>query len=82
MSLFEMMGDFSLFNDISKDQKKVFANENVLVIKMDDAYFAKLDSTIQDKINKYLIELLADRLGSMNKALSKIAQYAQRNIGH
>ena len=55
----------SVFGEISflarkPRQSNVIANENILVIKMDDAYFAKLDSTIQDKINKYLIELLAD----------------------
>ena len=55
----------------------MIANENILAIKIDDAFFAKLDSAMRDKIKNYLIELLANRLDSMNEALSKIAKYAR-----
>lgn len=72
----------SVFGEISfltrkPRQSNVIANENILAIKIDDAFFAKLDSAMRDKIKNYLIELLANRLDSMNEALSKIAKYAR-----
>ena len=72
----------SVFGEISfltrkARQSNVIANENILAIKIDDAFFATLDSAMRDKIKNYLIELLANRLDSMNEALSKIAKYAR-----
>jgi hypothetical protein len=55
----------------------VIANENILAIKIDDDFFEKLDPVMRDNIKNYLIELLANRLDSMNEALSKIAKYAR-----
>lgn len=72
----------SVFGEISfltrkARQSNVIANENLLAIKIDDALFAKLNEAMRDKIKNYLIELLANRLDSMNEALSKIAKYAR-----
>ena len=72
----------SVFGEISfltrrARQSNVIANENSLAIKIDDAFFAKLDPAMRDNIKNYLIELLANRLDSMNEALSKIAKYAR-----
>ena len=55
----------------------MIAHENLLAIKFDDAFFTKLDPAMRDNIKNYLIELLANRLVSMNEALSKIAKYAR-----
>ncbi|MBW2176075.1 MAG: cyclic nucleotide-binding domain-containing protein [Deltaproteobacteria bacterium] len=72
----------SVFGEISfltrrARQSNVIAEENILVIKIDDDFFSKLDLAMRDKIKNYLIELLASRLDSMNEALSKIARYAR-----
>jgi len=72
----------SVFGEISfltrrPRQSNVIANENILTLKIDDGFFNKVDPAIRDKIKNYLIELLANRLDSMNEALSKIAKYAR-----
>ena len=72
----------SVFGEISfltrrPRQSNVIANENLLAIKIDDAFFEKLHPDMRDNIKNYLIELLATRLDSMNEALSKIAKYAR-----
>ena len=72
----------SVFGEISfltrrARQSNVIANENLLAIKIDDAFFDTLDPAMRDNIKNYLIELLANRLDSMNEALSKIAKYAR-----
>ena len=72
----------SVFGEISflthrPRQSNVIANENLLAIKIDDELLDKVDPAIRDKLKNYLIELLANRLDSMNEALSKIAKYAR-----
>ena len=72
----------SVFGEISflthrARQSNVIAHENILAIKIDDGFFSKLDPAMRDNIKNYLIELLANRLDSMNEALSKIAKYAR-----
>jgi len=72
----------SLFGEISflthrPRQSNVTANENLLAIKIDDGFLDKVDPEMRDKMKNYMIELLANRLDSMNEALSKIAQYAR-----
>jgi CRP-like cAMP-binding protein len=72
----------SVFGEISflthrARQSNVIAHENILAIKVDDGFFSKLDPAMRDNIKNYLIELLANRLDSMNEALSKIAKYAR-----
>ena len=72
----------SVFGEISfltrrARQSNVIAYENILALKIDDDFFAKLDAAMRDNIKNYLIELLANRLDSMYEALSKIAKYAR-----
>jgi CRP-like cAMP-binding protein len=72
----------AVFGEISFLTKKprftnVVANENVLVMKMDDDFFRKVQPEIKDKIKDYLIELLINRLDAMNESLSKISRYAR-----
>ncbi len=55
----------------------VIANEDVLVLKLDKSFFDKVDSAIKDKIKDYLIELLINRLDSVNESLSKISKFAR-----
>ena len=50
------------------------ADENVLVIRMDDDFFEKIDLVIKDKIKDYFIELLISRLDRMNEFVSRIPQ--------
>jgi CRP-like cAMP-binding protein len=58
-------------------QNSVIAKENVLVLKMDEKFLNKVTPEIRDKIKNYLIELLANRLDTMNEALVKISRYAR-----
>ena len=72
----------TLFGEMSFFTKKprysnVIANENVLVMKLDKSFFDKVDFAIKDKIKDYLIELLINRLDSMNESLSKISKFAR-----
>lgn len=53
----------------------VIANENVLVMKLDKAFFKKVSPEIKDKIKNYLIELLINRLDSMNESFRKISKF-------
>ncbi|MEA3435601.1 MAG: cyclic nucleotide-binding domain-containing protein [Thermodesulfobacteriota bacterium] len=72
----------ALFGEMSFFTKKprhsnVIAKEDVLVLKLDKSFFDKVDSGIKDKIKDYLIELLINRLDSVNKSLSKISKFAR-----
>ena len=55
-------------------QSNVVANDDVLVLKMDDYFFQKVNPDIKDKIKDYLIELLIDRLDNMNAAIMRISR--------
>jgi CRP-like cAMP-binding protein len=55
----------------------VIANDTSLVMKMDDAFFEKISPQLKDKLKDYLIELLINRLDTMNESLSKIAKYTR-----
>ncbi len=77
----------ALFGEMSFFTKKprhsnVIANENVLVMKLDKSFFDKVDFAIKDKIKDYLIELLINRLDSMNESLSKISKFARISISN
>ncbi len=70
-----------LFGEMSFLTKKprytsIIADEDVLVIRMDNDFFQKISRTMADKIKNYLIELLVSRLDEMNKAMTKIAKFA------
>jgi len=72
----------ALFGEMSFFTKKprhsnVIANENVLVMKLDKTFFEKVRPEIKDKIKDYIIELLINRLDSMNESLSKISNFAR-----
>jgi len=72
----------ALFGEMSFFTKKprhsnVTANENVLVMKLDKAFFEKVKPEIKDKIKDYIIELLINRLDSMNESLGKISNFAR-----
>jgi len=72
----------ALFGEMSFFTKKprhsnVIANENVLVMKLDKTFFEKVRPEIKDKIKNYIIELLINRLDSMNESLSKISNFAR-----
>jgi serine/threonine-protein kinase len=69
----ELFGEMSF---ISKKIRKsdVIASEDVLVMKMDDAFFKKIDPDIRDKIKNHLILLLIKRLENMNDSLMKISK--------
>jgi CRP/FNR family cyclic AMP-dependent transcriptional regulator len=72
----------AVFGEMSFLTKKprysnVIANERVRVMKMDDDFFKVVSVEIKDKIKDYLIELLINRLDTMNESLSKIAKYTR-----
>jgi len=69
----EIFGEMSCFSERPR-QSNVMANDHVLVLKMDDDFFKKVNYVIRDKIKDYLIELLVDRLDNMNSAIMKISK--------
>lgn len=69
----EIFGEMSFFSDKPR-QSTVTATDDVLVLKMDDNFFEKINPSIRAKIKEYLIELLVSRLDNMNAALMKISK--------
>lgn len=69
----EIFGEMSFFSDKPR-QSTVTAIDDVLVLKMDDNFFEKINPSIRAKIKEYLIELLISRLDNMNAALMKISK--------
>ncbi|MFC1812916.1 cyclic nucleotide-binding domain-containing protein [Thermodesulfobacteriota bacterium] len=69
----EIFGEMSAFSKKPR-QSNVVANDDVLVLKMDDDFFQKVNPDIKDKIKDYLIELLIDRLDNMNDAIMRISR--------
>jgi len=69
----EIFGEMSCFSKQPR-QSNVVANGEVLVLKMDDDFFQKVNPDIRDKIKDYLIELLITRLDNMNDAIMKISR--------
>ena len=72
----------AVFGEMSFLTKKprfsnVVADEDVLVIKMDPDFFNSVTPDIKDKIKDYLIELLINRLDTMNESLSKISKFTR-----
>ena len=56
------------------------ADEDVLVLIMDDDFFQKIGLALKDKIKDYFIELLISRLDKMNEVISSIAKFAHTRI--
>lgn len=56
-----------------KRQSNVTASEDVLVLKMDDAFFEKLPPAVVAKIKDYMMDLLILRLDKMNEAIMRIS---------
>ena len=52
------------------------ADEDVLVLRMDDDFFQKIGLAQKDKIKDYFIELLVSRLDKMNEVVFSIANLA------
>ena len=69
----EIFGEMSAFSKKPR-QSNVVANDEVLVLKMDDDFFKKVNPDIKDKIKDFLIELLVDRLDNMNDAIMRISR--------
>jgi CRP-like cAMP-binding protein len=69
----EIFGEMSCFSKKPR-QSNVVANDDVLVLKMDDDFFQKVNPIIKDKIKDYLIELLISRLDNMNDAIMRISR--------
>ncbi len=55
----------------------VVASEDVLVIKMDNDFFQKINHELKDKIKNYLIELLIERLNNVNESLKEASNLAR-----
>lgn len=55
----------------------VVAEEEVMLLKMDETFFASLHPDMRDKMKNYLIDLLIKRLDAMNESLVRIASFAR-----
>jgi serine/threonine-protein kinase len=69
----ELFGEMSFFQKKPR-RSNVVANEEVLVLKMDDDLFSKMSPELRDKIKSNFIELLITRLDEMNSSLMKLAR--------
>ncbi len=69
-----LFGEMSFFTNNPR-YTNVIADEEVMVIKMDDSFFKQISVEIKDKIKDYIIEMLISRLDSMNESMAKLARY-------
>jgi len=69
----EIFGEMSFFSKKARNSD-VSANEDVIVIRMDDDFFQKVNPVIKDKTKNYFIELLINRLDMMNDSIMKISK--------
>ena len=69
----EIFGEMSFFVKKTR-HSDVTANEQVIVVQMDDNFFQKANPVIRDKIKNYFIELLITRLDVMNESIMKISK--------
>ena len=68
-----------IFGEISFVSRKprlsnVVANEDVSVLKLDEAFFEHAELSIRDKAKNYFIEVLVQRLDSMNESIMHISK--------
>ena len=66
----ELFGEMSMAS--MPRTTNVEARSDVLVLKMDSAFFEKVHQKMANKIHKYIIELLCSRLDRMNAAVVRI----------
>jgi len=69
----EIFGEMSFFSKKPRSSD-VVANGDVMVIKMDSDFFELVSPQVRDKIKNYFIELLINRLDSMNEQIMKISK--------
>ena len=69
----EIFGEMSYFLDKPR-RSNIVANEDVIVMKMDDNLFSKMPAEIRDKINHFFIKLLSKRIDEMNSSIMNIAR--------
>jgi len=69
----EIFGEMSFFSRKARNSD-VTASENVIVIRMDDDFFQKINPVLKDKTKNYFIELLINRLDTMNDSIMKISK--------
>jgi CRP-like cAMP-binding protein len=63
----ELFGEMSVVSDLPRTSN-VEARSDVLVLKMDSAFFDKVHQKMANKIHQYIIALLCRRLDQMNAA--------------
>ncbi|MFC1515818.1 cyclic nucleotide-binding domain-containing protein [Thermodesulfobacteriota bacterium] len=69
----ELFGEMSFVSKKPR-QSDVIANDDVLVMKIDDDLFNKMNLDIRGKMKNYLIELLIRRLEKMNATIMKLSK--------
>jgi len=52
----------------------VTANADLIAVRMDDDFFKKINPKIKDKTKNYFIELLINRLDTMNDSRMKLSK--------
>ena len=68
-----------IFGEISFVSRKprlsnVITNEDVSVMKLDEAFFEHAEPSIRDKAKNYFIEVLIQRLDAMNESIMHISK--------
>jgi len=69
----ELFGEMSFFSKKLR-HSDVVANDDVMVLRMDEDFFQKVKSSARDKVKNYFIELLVNRLDAMNESLMAVSK--------
>ena len=69
----EIFGEMSFFSKKSS-QSDAVADNDVLVLRLDEDFFEKCAPDIRDEVKNYFIELLVRRLDKMNESLMTISK--------
>jgi len=69
----ELFGEMSFFSKKVRHSDAV-ANDDVMVLRMDEDFFQKVTPSVRDKVKNYFIELLVNRLDAMNESLMAVSK--------
>jgi serine/threonine-protein kinase len=68
----DIFGNMSFISEKPR-KSNIVANEDLLVLRMDNDFFDNLNPVFRDKIKNYFIELLIQRLDAMNDSMIKLS---------
>jgi len=70
----ELFGEMSFFTKMPR-QTNVIAKDDVMVMRMDEDFFKKVDPEVRDKIKNHIIMLLISRLNTMDDSVARTSKF-------